>query len=338
VRFVPALLCTALLLADAAQARAPATAPPSEHGWARQAQSWITRLWSRDDSAAWLAKIGSALRENNYQGTLVQTAAGRIETVAVFHAFSAGRERERLVTLSGPHREVIRDDKMVMCIGTGDLPVGYDAGMVGTWNPGELFADAARLPGYQAKLGGVGRVAGLDAQIVELRPRDDWRYGYRFWLEKNSGLPLQIALLDGNGHVLERIFFTQLQLGKKPAESDLAPSTQKGLRRVQTLSAGKDSDPGWRVNAPPEGFNLRAARRLGPAVQLLYSDGLASVSVYVEPIPANASGATAAHMGAVTARSYWGDGRRVVAIGKVPEPTVDYFARNLQPLAGKSGD
>jgi len=338
VRLLPALFCSVLLLADTATAQAQSP-PPAEHGWIKQAQSWITHLWSRDDeSAAWLGKIGSALRENNYQGTLVQTAGGHVETVAVFHAYGNGHERERLVTLSGPHREVIRDDKMVMCIGTGDMPVGYDAGMGGTWNPGQVFADVSRLQGYQAKLGGTGRVAGLDAQIVELRANDDWRYGYRFWLEKTSGLPLQISLLDGNGRVLEQIFFTQLQLGKKPAEADLGPSTQNGLRRVQTLSPGQESDPGWRVNKPPAGFNLRAARRLGSAVQLLYSDGLASVSVYVEPVSPNASGATAAHLGAVTARSYWQGGRRVVAIGKVPELTVDYFARNVSPVARKAAE
>jgi sigma-E factor negative regulatory protein RseB len=331
------LFCSALLLAGTAAAQ-QAPAPPAGQSWVKQAQSWITHLWSRDDdSAIWLAKVGSALRENNYQGTLVQTANGRVETVAVFHAYSNGRERERLVTLSGPHREVIRDDKMVMCIGTGDMPVGYDAGMGGTWNPDQVFADVARLQGYKAKLGGTGRVAGLDAQIIELRANDDWRYGYRFWLEKHSGLPLQISLLDGNGRVLEQIFFTQLQLGNKPAEADLGPSTQNGLRRVQTLSPGQESDPGWRVSSPPVGFNLRAARRLGPAVQLLYSDGLASISVYVEPISPNLSGATAAHLGAVTARSYWQGGRRVVAIGKVPELTVDYFARNVQPVTGKAG-
>ena len=77
MKLLPALLCSALLLADVAQARAPASAPPAHPGWAKQAQSWITHLWSRDDSAAWLAKIGSALRENNYQGILVQTAAGQ---------------------------------------------------------------------------------------------------------------------------------------------------------------------------------------------------------------------------------------------------------------------
>jgi sigma-E factor negative regulatory protein RseB len=324
-----------LLLADTAVAQQPAA--DAGHGWVKQAQSWITHLWSRDDdSSAWLAKIGTALRQNNYQGTLVQTAEGHVETVAVFHAFGNGHERERLVTLSGPHREVIRNDTLVMCIGTGDMPVGYDAGMGGTWNPDQVFADVARLQGYQAKLGGTGRVAGLDAQIVELRAKDDWRYGYRFWLEKKSGLPLQISLLDENGRVLEQIFFTQLQLGRRPAEADLGPSTQNGLRRVQTLSPGLESDPGWRVAAPPAGFALRAARRLGPAVQLLYSDGLASISVYVEPISPDASGATAAHLGAVTARSYWQGGRRVVAIGKVPELTVDYFARNVQPVAVKT--
>ena len=336
MRLSAAILCFGLSLADAASAQASTAAP--QQGWVKHAQTWITHLWSRDDSAAWMAKIGSALRENNYQGTLVQTGAGHFETVRVFHAFSDGRERERLVTLSGPHREVIRDDKMVMCIGTGDMPVGYDAGMGGSWNPDQVFADVARLPGYQAKLGGTGRVAGMDAQIIELHAKDDWRYGYRFWLEKNSGLPLQISLLDGNGHVLEQIFFTQLQLGDKPAEADLNPSTQKGLRRVQTLSSGQESDPGWRVIAPPAGFDLRAARRLGPAVQLLYSDGLANISVYVEPISPGISGATAAHMGAVTARSYWRGGRRVVAIGKVPELTVDYFARNVQPITRTSGN
>lgn len=336
MRLLPALFCSALLFAKTAAAQAPA--PATDHGWVKQAQSWISHLWSRDDdSAAWLARIGAALRENNYQGTLVQTADGHVETVAVFHAFADGHERERLVTLSGPHREVIRNDKMVMCVGTGDMPVGYDAGMGGTWNPDQVFADVKRLQGYQARLAGTGRVAGLDAQIVELRAKDDWRYGYRFWLEKQSGLPLQISLLDGSGHVLEQIFFTQLQLGRKPADADLGPSTRDGLRRVQTLSQGQQSDPGWRVGSPPAGFSLRAARRLGPAVQLLYSDGLANISVYVEPVSPNASGASAAHLGAVTARSYWQGGRRVVAIGKVPELTVDYFARNVQPVPGKNG-
>ncbi len=329
-------MCLALLLADTATAQPAAAA--NGHGWVKQAQGWISHLWNRnDESSAWLAKIGVALRENDYQGTLVQTAGGRIETVAVYHAYDNGHERERLVTLSGPHREVIRNDKLVMCVGTGDIPVAYDAGLGGTWNPGQVFADVEHLQGYQASLGAVGRVAGLDAQIVELRAKDAWRYGYRFWLEKSSGLPLQIALLDGNGRVLERIFFTQLRLGHRPTDAELDPSTSEGLRRVQTLSPGQESDPGWRVASPPAGFSLRAARRLGPAVQLLYSDGLANISVYVEPVAPNASGATAAHLGAVTARSYWRGGRRVVAIGKVPELTIDYFARNVQPASGNAG-
>lgn len=337
MRFLRALSCSTLLLAGTTLAQAPTTGPVAPPGWIKQTQSWISHLWSRDDSSAWLAKISSALREQNYQGTMVLDSEGRMETLKVFHAYSDGRERERLVTLSGSHREVIRDNKIVMVIGTGDMPVGYDADTGGRWNPAQVFADADRLQGYQSRLGESGRVAGLEAQIIELRARDDWRYSYRLWLEKETGLPLRIALLDGNDHVLEQILFTDLKLGSPPSEADLSPSTQNGLHRVQTLGPGADSDPGWRVVAPPAGFTLRAARRLGASVQLLYSDGLSSVSVYIEPAAPNTSGATAAHMGAVTARSYWQGGRRVVAIGKVPELTVDYFARNVQPASGKKG-
>jgi sigma-E factor negative regulatory protein RseB len=236
----------------------------------------------------------------------------------------------RLVTLTGPHREVIRNDTMVMCIGTGMDSVGYDADTAKRWNPAGQFADAEKLKSYQATLAGRGRVADRDCQLVDLKPKDGWRYGYRLWLDQKTGLPLRIALVGEGGSALEQMAFTDLNIGTKPAEADLQPSTQLGLRRVQTLSAGTQADPGWRVHAPPAGFTLRSGRRLGDSVQLLYSDGLASVSVYIEPVPADQRGESAMRRGAVNVHSVWQDGRRVVAIGKVPAATVDYFARNAQ--------
>jgi len=90
------------------------------------------------------------------------------------------------------------------------------------------------------------------------------------------------------------------------------------------------------VRSPPPGFELRSARRLGDSVQLLYSDGLASVSVYIEPLGASQQGESAMRRGAVNVHSLWRDGRRVVAIGKVPAATVDYFAHQTQAVAGKT--
>ncbi len=302
----------------------------------QSAKTWTGNLWSRD-AQDWLERIGPALAELDYQGTLVTVSGTTMETLGVFHAFDDGHERMRLVTLSGAHREVIRDDKMVMCIGTGIEAVGYDADTAGRWNPAGQFANAGKLDGYRAALGKSGRVADRDCQVVNLEPKDGWRYGYRLWLDQETGLPLRIALIGEQGRPLEQMAFASLKIGSKPDAADLRPSTQQGLRRVQTLDSGKQSDPGWRVNAPPPGFTLRSSRRLGESVQLLYSDGLASVSVYIEPVAGAQRGQSTLRRGAVNMRSFRQDGRRVVAIGKVPAMTVDYFARNVRPVAGKAG-
>ena len=321
-----ALLCG--LLATQARAVEHKSAPLR---WAQGATHWITGLWSKD-ADDWLARIGPALVRQDYQGTLVIVSGARMDTLAVFHAYDNGHERLRMVTMAGPHREVIRNDDMVMCIGSGLGAVGYDADTNGRWNPAGQFADAGKLDGYQARLGAKGRVANRDCQIVDLTPRDGWRYGYRLWLDQETGLPLRIALLGENGIALEQMAFTQLQVGTTPSNADLRPSTLQGLQRVQTLGAGAQGDPGWRVADPPAGFRLRSARRLGDSVQLLYSDGLASVSVYVEPIAGTDQGESAMRRGAINVHSTWGNGRRVVAIGKVPTATVDLFARSARAV------
>ena len=322
------LLLVALCASPAMAAQDPRS-PPER--WLEGARDWVAGLWSKD-ADDWLERIGPALVKLDYEGTLVMVSGTSMETVGVYHAYDDGHERMRLVTLTGPHREVIRNDKMVMCIGTGLDSVGYDADTAGRWNPAGQFAGAAALDAYQATLAGKGRVADRDCQVVDLVPRDGSRYGYRLWLDHDTGLPLRIALVGEGGRALEQMAFTEIRVGHKPDEAELRPSTEQGLQRVQTLGGGAQSDPGWRVHAPPDGFELRSARRLGEAVQLLYTDGLASVSVYVEPMGRGQRGESAMRRGAVNVRSLWKDGRRVVAIGKVPAATVDYFARNLQSL------
>lgn len=317
---------------------APAIAAEQESAparWFDGARGWVTGLWSKDASD-WLERIGPALVELDYQGRLVMVSGTSMETLDVFHDYDDGRERMRLVTQTGPHREVIRNDKMVMCIGTGIDSVGYDADTAGRWNPAGQFAGASKLDEYKAQMGKTGRVASRDCQIIDLQSRDGWRYGYRLWLDKETGLPLRIALLGETGQALEQMAFTEIEVNHPPDEANLRPSTQQGLQRVQTLSAGKQSDPGWRVRSPPPGFSLRSGRRLGDSVQLLYSDGLASVSVYIEPFAAGQRGESAMRRGAVNVHSMWQDGRRVVAIGKVPAATVDYFARNAQSVGAKT--
>lgn len=285
---------------------------------------------------AWLERIAPALRNLDYQGTLVYVADGRVETLRVFHRIDGKRERERLVALTGPPREVIRDGAKVMCIGTGQSPVAYDLRQAGRWSQALALSEAVLLKGYRARLSGQGRVAGHAAQVIDVAASDGWRYGYRLWIERDSGLPLRVDLVGEDGRTIEQVAFTELRLGEQPAEADLQPSSGANLSRIQALPPPDRSPPRWQVKSMPPGFELRAARYLPDGVQLLYSDGLASVSVYVEPAGAGLRGASSSQRGAVHVRSYWMDGWHVLAIGKVPAATVDRFARNLR-RAGKDG-
>jgi sigma-E factor negative regulatory protein RseB len=295
-------------------------------GWLGQAKAWVSDKFKDDKAINWLQRSGPALREQNYQGTLVMVAEGRIETMAVYHRFDEGRERERIVALSGPPREVVRDNKMVVSSSPKDGTMGYDANESSRWNTSEKFAAVEKLDGYEAKLGNVERIANYEAQVVEIFAKDKWRYGYRLWLEKQSAFPLRIDLIDEKGNILEKVAFTDMQLGKVPKDDDLAFPKGKNFHRIQSITAGSQNDPGWRVKSPPEGFDLRAARNSGSGVQLLYSDGLAFVSVYIEPVAANQKGETAMQRGAVNAFSQWDAGRRITVIGKVPAMTVAQFA------------
>ena len=325
-----------LLFLIALAAASPAIASEQKSAparWFDGARGWVTGLWSKDASD-WLERIGPALVELDYQGRLVMVSGASMETVDVFHDYEDGRERMRLVTQTGPHREVIRNDKMVMCIGTGQEPVAYDLSQAGRWSPALALSKALRLPGYRATLGGEGRVAGRKAQLVDVVATDGWRYGYRLWIDRDSGLPLRVDLLDEQGHAVEQVAFTELELGVRPSDAELRPSAGGALSRVETLVSAGGAVPAWQVPAPPEGFELRAARYRGDGVHLLYSDGLASVSVSVEKAEAGLRGSRASQRGAVNARSYWLDGWHVMAIGKVPAATVDRFARTLRAVDG----
>ncbi len=288
-------------------------------------------LQAAPSAEAWLARVAPALSELDYQGTLVYVVPGRMETFKVYHRRDGERERERLVAVSGAVREVVRDDGRVIFQGSDAAPIAFDLGPTGRWSPALALSDAAGLRGYRATLAGSARVAGHAAQAVELQPQDAWRYGYRLWLERESGFPLRVDLLGEAGVTLEQVAFTDLQLGQRPSEADLQPTAGATQPSKPPMASRQDAAPGWYVPAPPEGFTLRATRRWPGGEHLLYSDGLASVSIYLEAADAGWNGASSIQRGAVNGRAYWVDGWRVLAIGKVPAVTADHFARSVRP-------
>ncbi|HEY9198950.1 MAG TPA: MucB/RseB C-terminal domain-containing protein [Gammaproteobacteria bacterium] len=301
---------------------------------------------AQEDARDWLRQMSAASQELNYRGTFVYMHQGRLEAMRIIHRAAEGGEQERLVALTGDAREVIRDKERVTCI----LPKSK-AVMVGRSLPRKPFP--AALPrdlddladNYEFLVQGEERVAGLPARIVLIRPRDAYRYGYRLWLDSNSRLLLKSELIDTGDQAVEQIMFTDLELLDTIPESELQTAlrgedyTRKGHDRPAETAAAAVSASDWTVSRLPPGFILTHSNRHalptagGDEVEhLVFSDGLATVSVYIEPESASdQSGlAGASSMGAVNALGLRQNGHQITVVGEVPQLTVERMGESVQ--------
>ena len=304
-------------------------------------------LNAQEDARRWLEDMSVAIRTLDYDGTFVYLYDGRLEAMRIIHQVDGGVEKERLVSLTGSPREVLRDNKAVTCIMPDSKSV-----MVGQSRQPQRFH---QVPGdlgslsrhYRLQVLGDDRIAGHMARIVAIMPRDAYRYGYRFWIDKDSKMLLKSALTDVNGEAIEQVMFTRLELGQGIAGADLEPSLsgkefnwyrQSGSRPQAAAGGGM---PDWEVRQRPGGFQMTdyQQRRMRPdsagTEHLVFSDGLATVSVYVERVAADSEPfGGLSSMGAVHAFGAVADGHQITVVGEVPAVTVEMMARSTVTLAG----
>jgi sigma-E factor negative regulatory protein RseB len=288
------------------------------------------------DGATVLAEMASAMRTLDYQGSFIYQHSGRIDTLRVFHA-GAPRERERLISLNGPRSEVIRNGSTITCIQPDNSAVLYSNA------PGRGLlplvpdtADQSLREYYRISVSGTDRVAGYSADIVDIVPRDAYRYGYRLWIEKGTRLLLKSVVIDSKQRPLEQLMFVSLEIGTAPNDTDLVPS-QSNLLSTTTAQADEIELRGgalWDVTRPPPGFTFRSARRARDALKgaqhLTYSDGLASVSIYVEPrAEGSAEMTTLAGKGTMNIYTYSSKDWQFTVLGDVPVATVTAIAQSL---------
>lgn len=290
-----------------------------------------------DEARNLLTQMSAAVRETNYQGSFIYEHNGRIDALRIFHA--GGRdERERLVSMNGVRSEVVRDGGTITCLQSGVPTVLLPNRMGARLLPlvpdvsGQSFAAL-----YVLGVGKEDRIAGYRARVVEITPRDAYRYGYRLWLEDATHLPLRSAVVDATQRSLEQFMFVALDIGAKPKESDLVASSDTGMMATPAEIA-LDGAPQWHVADTPAGFVFLRAQcpAQGPsgAEHLMYSDGLANVSVYIEPRDAKVAGtpdrATARGVLSVYSRDMgaW----KITVLGDVPRATVERMARSVRAV------
>lgn len=287
----------------------------------------------------WLARMTQAVESTNYEGTVIRIANGQAEALKVIHTVADGVVREKLVSQEGDGLEIIRNGNEVHCI----LPDKQYV-LVEEWNDqSTLFST---LPSSDIRFGNEydvaivreDRVAGHKAVLIAIRPHDEFRFGHRVWLDLRTGFPLQTQLIGENGAALEQVKFAEITLDKEIVASDLAPSystdTFKWYNRPERQVTPVSSSL-WNTDDLPAGFRVMETHEetlAGGAevsTHILFSDGLANVSVFVsehdgkEFAPRSAVGASHSYSTVV------GD-FRVTAIGEVPAATVERIATSTR--------
>jgi len=295
---------------------------------------------SRSD-ANWLQAIQSAARQQSFSGTVVYQRGDEVHASRVVQYYDGVESRERVLPLDGQPREFIRNGDEVQCLYPHLRRIVVEHGGVRAF---PAFAEP--LPGdvlthYALHRQGMERIAGSMCEVVELVPRDKLRYGYRLWVEPTSGLLFKAQTLNERGAVLEQIAFTDVHVGQRVYPALLKPSWSTVGWTVdrQQSKATELRQQGWSVTAP-SGFHRLAEvmRHLveegdstpRAALQAVYSDGLATVSVFIEPAaPALAEAQQPERRGPVSAVSRQVGDARVTVVGEVPPATAQSIAESV---------
>ncbi len=297
------------------------------------------------EALAMLEKMAAASRTVNYSGTFVFNHGGQSETSRIAHFVNpAGGVLERLETLDGPAREVIRTNDQVSCYLPGSKTVLVDPrGSRQFPLRLEQIQDLARH--YRVVKESLDRVAGFECQWVALLPKDSLRYARRFCAEVQTGLPLRARTLNEKNQTVEAFSFSTLQIGGS-FNRDLVRSKYAGISTKQNwrvdrtaMTASDSGDSGWIVKNAPAGFTkLMELRRSMPGKSgymshLVYSDGLAAISVFIEPGGKQDSKPALRHQGAVHIYTRPAGNYTVTVLGETPAETVLQLARSLEPKA-----
>jgi sigma-E factor negative regulatory protein RseB len=289
----------------------------------------------------WVQKMSDAMRNLNYRGDFVYVHENHLESMQISHYRDVHGEKERLISLNGEAREVIRDNQNLTCIWPSSRKVVVDVSRKNSFSPIFIPEDIARLEKfYVMKLLGKDRVANMNAVVVHIVPKDKYRYGMKFWINEDNGLMMKSNLINENGKVVEKVMFTSLKLfeGDEKLVIDTMPKIDENFTLVRYHSGDSSksfaADNSWQLGQTPGGFWRESVmKRKIPGSddfvhQMVYTDGLASLSVFIE----RQSGITSqgeSSMGAVNAFIRILKNHSVTAIGEVPAVTVKEVAESV---------
>jgi sigma-E factor negative regulatory protein RseB len=238
------------------------------------------------ESLAWLKKIQEATRNLSYSGTFVYQQGKQSETSRITRLASA--DVEKLEVLDGLPRELVRSKDTVRCYLPQAKVVKVEQRTPDRTFPAllpERITALARY--YDIALGETRRIAGFECQSVNLTPKDDLRYGYHLYADRASGMLIGAVTVDSTGNQIEQFMFTQLAIGNVTPDMVKPRQTAPGWR-VEDAEAAPTTLAGWTMKPELPGFHkvveLKRRMESKPVGHVVFSDGLAAVSVFIEPL------------------------------------------------------
>jgi len=293
-----------------------------------------------NDPMAWLTRAAQAARAVTYEGVYVHTNGERTSTVRVAHVNHAGEEHERIEPLDGASMEIVRRNDEMYCRFPDAKTVRLDPRITNRFFPAILSAPAETIAAsYDVKLGKSERVLGHECQWIRLEPRDEMRFAQRLCSELSTGLILRAKVLNGQRQVIEQYTFTDLRIGPQATRADLKSIFRARSRQWLTDGQPRDetanADTGWTVARAPQGFQKIAELkrtlpgRGQPVSQIVLTDGVASLSVFVETAAPPRTVESSSEDGTTAFYARPMGEQLVTVLGEVPLATAQLVARNV---------
>lgn len=288
-----------------------------------------------------------AAHQTDYCGVFVYQSGGRVEMSRITHITDKDGEHERLEGLDGLRREVIRSNEKVWLY-LGERKVRVENRRAQHAFPALLPEQMQTLKeNYEISQGEEDRVAEFHAHTVFFKPKDNLRYTRKMWAHSESGLLLKAVVLDEQGRLIEQYAFSQLEIGGKinrkwirPEEAEPIFQAKKSELNAEQAGHAESVPSGWQVDAIPAGFKKlfemrrSISRKKDPLVHIVYSDGLAGISIFIEKISQIRNIPGLSSQGAVHMYSRLVGENLVTVVGEVPPRTVIQVADSVRFAGG----
>jgi sigma-E factor negative regulatory protein RseB len=291
------------------------------------------------DAMALLRRIYQATEKLSYSGTFVYQQGNRSETSHIDRIAGPAGDVERVEVLDGMPREIVRTRDTVRCYLPESHTVKVERRIDQRAFPGMLPEQISELArNYSISRGERLRIAGYDCEAVVLTPKDDLRYGYKLWADVNSGMLLKARTFNRKGDVVEQFTFAQLTIGNVPRERVRTKNAAQNWRVEDAAVTPADlSRAGWTLGTELPGFRkvTEVTRKLGearPVGQMVYSDGMVAVSVFIEPLAGRAEAVRPglSSLGAFHIYTREVANHVVTVVGEAPAASVQRMANQVE--------